>query len=334
MGCKGVASHLNERGSVTYRGKPWTRARIYLILTETAYRGDYYFNRIDPKTKQKKPPAEWVRIAVEAIVDAATFGRVGARLRARAPAMVPPRVVNSPTLLTGLVKCGCCGAGMTLATGKGGRYRYYKCHTRIAKGLSYCKGGSVPMDKLDDLVLTALADKVFTPARVQAMLRALQQDIKASRTGQDETLKALQKELDQIAKSTERLFEAVEQGVLELNDSLKTRSHKLQARRQAILTEIAGLRTREGLPTALLRPKHIEAFTRSLKTTLLNKRGFAKGYLQLLVDDIRVQKQEVTLRGSYTALAQAVETKTGTPTGVPRFAPSWLPDPGSNQGGH
>ena len=26
-------------------------------------------------------------------------------------------------------------------TGKGGRYRYYKCNTRIGKGIDYCKGG-------------------------------------------------------------------------------------------------------------------------------------------------------------------------------------------------
>jgi DNA invertase Pin-like site-specific DNA recombinase len=324
LGCKGIASHLNDRG-LTYRGSQWTRTRIHLILTQTAYRGDYYFNRINQKTKQVKPETEWIKIPVEPIVDASTFELVGARLQSRAPTVVPPRVVNSPTLLTGLVRCGCCGAGMTLATGKSGRYRYYKCNTRIGKGLAYCSGGSVPMEKLDQLVLTSLADKVFTPTRVQSMLRELQKDIKASRTGQDEKLRELQRELDQTTKAQERLYEAVEQGALALDDSLKSRSHKLQARRQAILTEIAGLKARVGLPAALLRPKHIETFTASLKSVLLNKRGFAKQYLRLLVDDIRVQKRAVTLRGSYTALAQALETKTGTPNGVPRFVPNWLP---------
>ena len=52
--------------------------------------------------------------------------------------MMAPLQVNSPTLLTGLLKCGKCGAGMTLATGKGGRYRYYKCNTRIAKHNDDC----------------------------------------------------------------------------------------------------------------------------------------------------------------------------------------------------
>jgi len=75
----------------------------------------------------------------------------------------PPRITNLPTLLTGLLKCGCCGASMTLATGKGGRYHYYKCNTRISKGNKLCDSRSIPMEKLDNLILSALADKVFDP---------------------------------------------------------------------------------------------------------------------------------------------------------------------------
>ena len=80
---------------------------------------------------------------------------------------------------------------MVLATGKGGRYRYYKCNTRIGQGISYCSGRSVPMEKLDNLVLDSLADKVFTPSRVQAMLRKLQQRQKAAHATQDERCKRL-----------------------------------------------------------------------------------------------------------------------------------------------
>ena len=79
-----------------------------------------------------------MKLTVEPIIDPALFRRVQLRRGARAPAVVAPRVVSSPTLLTGLLKCACCGAGMTLATGKGGRYRYYKCNTRIGKGIDYC----------------------------------------------------------------------------------------------------------------------------------------------------------------------------------------------------
>jgi hypothetical protein len=70
------------------------------------------------------------------------------------------------------------------------------------------------MEKLDALVLSSLADKVFTASRVQEMLQGLQKDIKANRTGQDVALKSLTKELEQISEGTERLYQAVEQGVL------------------------------------------------------------------------------------------------------------------------
>src|SRR5207249_7221036 len=90
-----------------------------------------------------------------------------------AQAQVPPRIVGSPTLLTGVLKCGTCGAGTTLATGKGGRYRYYKCNTRIGQGRTLCSARSIPMERLDATVLEALADRVFTPKRVRVMLAEL-----------------------------------------------------------------------------------------------------------------------------------------------------------------
>jgi hypothetical protein len=45
-----------------------------------------------------------------------------------------------------------------------------------------------------------------------------------------------------------------------------------------------------------------------------------------------VNKREVKITGSYAALAQAVAGNLGDSMGVPRFAPKWLPDQGSNLG--
>jgi hypothetical protein len=62
---------------------------------------------------------------------------------------------------------------MTLAAGKGGRYRYYKCNTRISKGIVYCESENLPMQKLDAMMLNSLADRVFTAARVPRRARML-----------------------------------------------------------------------------------------------------------------------------------------------------------------
>lgn len=329
LGCKGIAYHLNERG-VTMRGQRWSRSRVHEVLANPAYAGDYYFNRIEGKTRKLKLQSEWVKLAVEPIIEAATFRRAQVRRGSRAPAVVPPRVVSSPTLLTGLLKCGCCGAGMTLATGKGGRYRYYKCNTRIGKGIDYCKSDNVPMQKLDDLVLTSLADRVFTANRVRVMLESLARHIKDSSREQHRQLDVLNRDLVAVTRGMERLYEGIEKGLIKLDDTLRNRTDRLQAQRQAILTEIAGLKTHATLPANLLQQKHIDAFTKLVRAKFLENGAFAKEYLRLLVDEIRVNKQEVKLTGSYGAVAQAVAGNLGDSNGVPRFVPKWLPEQGSN----
>jgi len=169
MGAKQIAVHLNERG-FTQRGKQFARNRVHEILFNPTYCGEFIFNKRDAKNQKDKPESEWVCMKVESIIEKSVFEAVQVHKAARAPSLMPARITNSPTLLTGLLKCGCCGATMTLATGKGGRYRYYKCNTRISKGNKLCDGKSIPMEKLDSLILNALADKVFDPERVKTML--------------------------------------------------------------------------------------------------------------------------------------------------------------------
>ena len=329
MGCKSIAYFLNECG-ITRRGRRWMRARIHEVLANRAYVGEYYFNRNDGKTRKLKPPSEWVKLAVEPIIDPALFRRVQLRRGARAPTMVAPRVVSSPTLLTGLLKCAGCGAGMTLATGKGGRYRYYKCNTRIGKGIDYCQSDNLPMQKLDALVLNSLVDRVFTAARVRLMLEALAKHAKESGKQQQRQLATLNQELAAVTQGMERLYAGIEQGVIKLDDKLRQRTDQLRAQRQAILTEIAGVKAQATLPARVLQQKHIDAFTKLLRAKLLENGLVAKEYLRLLVQEIRVNKREVKITGSYAALAQAVAGNLGDSTGVPRFAPKWLPDQGSN----
>ena len=332
LGEKGIASYLNDKG-LTLRGQKWTRGKVHNVLANATYCGEYVFNRTSNKTGEAKLESEWVRVSVEPIMDAATFGRVRTQRAARAPASVPPRVVNSPTLLTGLLKCGHCGAGMTLATGKGGKYRYYKCQSRIAKGNTQCPSGNIPMQRLDELVLKALAEKVFTPERLKTMIAGVRERMRSSHSGQDARLKVLTKELNELKARSDRLFEAVESGHLPLDTALQQRAHKLQARRQELLLEIAGAKRETETPLKALNAGQVEAFGRALRSRLGGNQPFAKQYLRLLVSEIRVADKALEMRGSYAALAHAVaENKVGTVAAVPSFASKWLPDQGSNLG--
>ena len=332
LGEKSIAAHLNERG-ISLRGQKWTKNKVHTLLSNATYRGEYVFNRTSNKTGEVKPESEWIKVAVEPIIDAATFDAVRSRAAARAPSKVAPRLVNSPTLLSGLLKCGSCGAGMTLATGKGGKYRYYKCQSRIAMGNGTCDSGNLPMVKLDELVLKALAEKVFTPKRLKSMIAGAQKHLRSSQSEHDAQLKQLKAALNDLTARSDRLFEAVETGHLPLDSALQQRSHKLQARRQELLLEIAGLKRQGETPLKVLNTGQIDAFGKALKAKLAANSPFAKQYLRLLVSQVRVTRKAVEMSGSYDALAGAIaQSKLGASATVPSFAPRWLPDQGSNLG--
>jgi site-specific DNA recombinase len=332
MGTKQVAAYLNDHG-ILNRGKKWSRNRIHQILSETGYFGQYFFDRKNMKTGQTKPVAEWVPITIPAIIDEAMFQAVEAKRHSRSPDMMAPRQVNSPTLLTGLLKCGKCGAGLTTATGKGGRYRYYKCNTRIAKHNNDCDTPSIPMEKLDSLVLHALVDKVASAERLRAMLKAMKAKVKDAKTNLNSHMLILQKELSELDQATGRLYEAVEKGFLPMDGTLQERAQKLKARRESILVEMAGTRRQGAMPLDKINAGQIKAFGDAMRAKLLDREnGFSKRYLRLLVNEIRVSGNEIKMTGSKAAIVYAVLQKKLDTELVPSFVQPWLPNLDSNQG--
>lgn len=335
LGVHGLAAQLNYEGLLV-RGGQWTSGRIYEVLTNRAYIGEHYFNRHEKRggaVRRLKPRDEWVLIKVEPIVNDELFKAVQEKLASRSPERVPPRVVNCPTLLTGLLKCGVCGAGMTLATGKGGKYRYYKCSSRILKGKDTCTSDNLPTVQVDRLVLSSLADRVLTTSRVRTILESVRRRLSQSQASQESKVKQLTKELTSVQQRSQKLYEAVEKGLLPMDSTLSERANKLQAQRQALLTEIAGLRRFKQMPTEALGEKKLQAFTVALRERLLGKdRVFSKKYLKLLVEEIRYQNRQLVMKGSYAAVAHvAGETKVGTPQGaVPTSDLDWLPGQDSN----
>lgn len=325
MGAKDIATWLNRQG-MTHRGTAWTRSRVHEVLSNQAYIGEYFFNKRDSKTKQLKPVTEWVRLDIPALLDPAEFEAVQQLRHARSPAVVPPRQLSSPTLLTGLLKCGQCGAGMTLVTGKSGRYRYYKCNNRVSKDNQACSNPSVPMERLDQLVVQALIDKVLQPDRLRLLLAEGQARRRVAQRQQQDDASRLKAELDKVQQAVTRLYEAVEQGVLPLDADLQARAQQLKNRRAELLLQSAQCERLQQLPP--VRARQIQAFGQALQTKLRDSgSGFAKAYLRLLVAEIRVTGRQVEMAGRRDVLALAVaECKEGTAFAVPSFGHTWLGD--------
>src|ERR1700730_10858831 len=120
-------------------------------------------------------PSTIVEIPVPVIIEPAIFERVQAKLSQNNPRTTAPRIVNGPSLLTGIAVCASCGSGMT-RTGmnrRGKSYSYYSCAGCHQKGKSVCKGRHIPAAVLDDIILSNLKQQLLTPDRLVSLLQTL-----------------------------------------------------------------------------------------------------------------------------------------------------------------
>ena len=142
-----------------------------------------------------------------------------------------------------------------------------------------------------------------------------------------------ERELAELELATNRLFEAVEKGLLPMDDMLTARAQKLKAKRDAVLIEISGAKRAKEMPVSALPASHVEAFGTALRARVLDTAGgFPKRYPRQFVSEIRFDGSRLTMTGRKDALmAAALEKKMGT-TRVPTSGQPWLPDQGSNLG--
>lgn len=327
MGLKEIAKYLSEQGYLM-RGNPWTIQKAHRLLSETLYMGDYYFNVRDSKAKKQRPPEEWVKTDIPAIVDAATFERVRVVRESRAPqsGTAIPKVMSSPVLLAGIIKCGVCGHRMTLSTGKSGTYRYYKCTSRRGQGNHACSSKNLPMEKFDGIVLNQVANTIFQPERLQTLMTELRERIQSGKNSRQEVISELERQLKKMEERQSRLLDAIESGIVELDEMTHRRSQQNKTAREALLIKIADAR-RTPLPAEIeyLKPSQVDLFGKALRSKLLAKSSvLAKGYINLLVDEIHVKDDTATIKGSFAALAYAMhQMKMGNSNQVPTFIPNW-----------
>lgn len=324
MGCKEIAGYLTGKG-LLFRGKPWSMQQIQKVLANPIYMGEYYSNMRDSKAKTPRPATEWIKTSVPPIIDAALFEQVREKRESRTPAHSHPRIINSPTLLTGLLKCAC-GSSMTITTGKGGRYKYYKCTRRQSLGNYACKSVSLSMTKVDALVLNQLTEKVLAPDHLNKLMSELQVSFKDSRSQQQERVNEINRQIKLTEARQMRLLEAIETGTITLDDLTARRAQGLKAAREALFIELARVRREPAAPPAkMFKAGQVEIFGQVLREKLKDPTSpFAKSYLNILVDEIVVNKDQATIKGRHLALVEAVQrTKSISTEEVPSFIMDW-----------
>lgn len=156
-----IARWLNTHGHRTTQGGLWTDTTLRRMLDSGFPAGwiTYHGDRI--------------RGAHEPIVDAATWDAYEAARGERR--RIPARRKSSPYLLSGLIRCGWCGASMNAGEFGTGRTPKYRCEKRRSTAGVGCQGGYVSAARVHEAVfdaLVTLADDLDEAATVAAQERA------------------------------------------------------------------------------------------------------------------------------------------------------------------
>jgi DNA invertase Pin-like site-specific DNA recombinase/ssDNA-binding Zn-finger/Zn-ribbon topoisomerase 1 len=294
-GVKRISSYLNDH-SIKRRGRRWNLNDVHRILTNTIYFGERHYgkNRIRIDLKH-----EIVVQKVPAIIDNDLFNDVQKLLKNNAPEMNNHQALVSPALLTGLLKCSECGGNLVINTGKGGRYKYYKCRTRIKCSTESCSMRQIPKAKLEEEIIRELRDKVITNKSVTSMLGDIKTVVKSKYDDMNNELFILNSKKSKIEQQYQRLLVHIANGEIQPGEYVKKNMSEYESELESLMRQIHDLKDTLRLPLRRFGERQTQKFIRAARRVLLNPENEAcKSLLNALVSKIVVKKSDVNLQGS------------------------------------
>jgi site-specific DNA recombinase len=131
----------------------------------------------------------------------------------------PPREHRGGTnkwgaLLTGISRCGTCGAALSHHFSKRGNrcYSYYVCQTQQKQGAARCPGSRVSTTELEEYVVERIRDIGRDPALVSEATKAARKELDAKKPQYIAELRCIEQEAKKLAGERKNLLDAVANG--------------------------------------------------------------------------------------------------------------------------
>lgn len=206
-----IVHALNNAGFVSRGGGSFSKNTIYDMLRNEKYTGMYIYNRAQSPGRNgrrnhraSKPESEITRIpsGMPAIISYDLWKAVR-NMSLEGKALGGKNSAKNIYLLSGLVRCGCCGKTMNIANGgknrDGSYWRVYRCKDKCVHGVEY--------QKLENCVLDFLVSTASEGNLVQQTLDLVDQlnsyaaeDLQQDSEPMRASLSEMQRERDNLFK--------------------------------------------------------------------------------------------------------------------------------------
>jgi len=240
------------------------------ILNNSLYVGRLEWNRCsyikDPKTGKRvaRPNAKevWEVVQVPALrlIDDDLWDAVRRRQQSLSFAIQRDDAGNALNrahrrkfLLSGLLKCGCCGGGFTIV----GQDRY-GCATHRTKG-TCANSATIRRQEIETRVLAGLKDRLMAPELVREFIRAFHDEVNRAAAERERKIKSDALELQSLEKKIASIVAAIEEG--KYSRALSDRLSELERQRDLILAR------KVESPTATIRvhPRLADAYAEKVQ---------------------------------------------------------------------
>lgn len=195
------AQDLRPRATKAVLGRVlrWDKNSLAKLLRSPTYAGRLQAGTevVEAEHTALVPPETWER--AQQIMDGNRKGPDGQKSHGRNPAY----------LLTGLIRCGVCGAPMTPASTrkKVREFRYYVCSARSRGGIEACTAPSLPAPAIERVVVDRIRDASLDRSLAADVREALDRKIRLRRTELDVLRRGLPGQIATLSASMSRLAE-------------------------------------------------------------------------------------------------------------------------------
>ncbi|SHG78351.1 Site-specific DNA recombinase [Kaistia soli DSM 19436] len=247
-----IASILNQQGVPPPRGNYWAastingnRQRGHGIILNPLYAGEIVWNRVrmvkDPDTGRRisrvNAEADWQRAEAPhlAIIDKATFDAANNRKASRGGER-PHLHRKARHLLSGLLRCGCCGAGMSVKDRTTGGIRIMCTRAKEADACSNRR--PYPLGRIERAVVGGLREQLADDKAIRWYVSVYNDERQRLAAATIRSRSDCERTLSRIDSDLQRMTDLAIRGVISEADAVQ-RLPAMRAERERAAADLA-----------------------------------------------------------------------------------------------